>query len=151
MPTMLTEGESQDELNHIFRTLWDVHSNSPFYVNVASSRKFRRNLKSIFVSDVIWMDDDDIKKQFSASDVEARKVRAVCCYFYYLQCKKVKFTRFSNFDKRITMISHLIQKCCASWTSISQTGCVTISTHPSMSLNHLAQMSLKTIVNLKMK
>ena len=79
MPTMLTEGESQDELDYIFRTLWDIHPNSPFHVNVLDSRKFRRNLTSIFVSDVIWMDDDDIKKLFSASDVEARKVRTLRC------------------------------------------------------------------------
>ena len=99
MPTRLIEDESQDELDHIFHILWDFHPNSPFYNNVMNNRNFRRNLENFFVFDVIWMTDDDIKKSFSASDVEARKVRTLWCYLHYLQHKKITFTQFSKYDK----------------------------------------------------
>ena len=80
----LSEQELKEDLDHILHALWDIHPDSPFYDKIRGNKDIKRNLTSALILDTIWMTDNGVKDQFSASDSKARKVRKLMCYFYYL-------------------------------------------------------------------
>ena len=99
MAHRLSAKELKEDLDHILHTLWNIDPDSPFYHELRSNKDIKKDLVGALILDAIWGTYDDIKKQFSSSNSEARKVRTLMCYFYYLQYKKIEFTRVSDFDK----------------------------------------------------
>ena len=99
MARRLSAQELKEDLDYILHMSWDIDPDSLFYHELRSNRDIKKDLVGALILCSIWGTDDDIKKRFSAYDSEARKVRTLMCYFYYLQHKRIEFTRVSEFDK----------------------------------------------------
>ena len=66
-----------------------------------NNKRFKRNnLLIAFTRDLIIMTEAEIKEDYSASDLDIRKLKTLANYFYYLQYKKITFSKFSNFSKK---------------------------------------------------